>query len=201
MSKVFTKDKFNKMKAFIKDDYIDNEVKTFLKDNNHLETFLVGFYDEQVKTAIDLLVKCKEDFEGFEKQLIDCFDGLCDVSTFKGPVPDHFKYKLETLTANDLKDYQLLKHSLSLTKEQKISRVYRVVPTSAAATNSEEAQELLLHGTKAKNVMGILKVGFKPSEARGLNGHGIYLTDDCRKAMGYGRCLAKERETPKKLKC
>ena len=104
------------------------------------------------------------------------------------------------LTPDDLEDYQLLKYSLRMKNKEKISKVYRVVPNSKRAAKSEESQELWLHGTKAKNVMGILNVGFKPSEIAGAHGHGVYLTDDCRMALEYGESMGRDGETPKMLK-
>ena len=200
MFKAFTKDEINEMEAFVKDKNIDIEVKTFLKHNKHLETFFVSFYDAQVKTATDQLLQCKEDFEYLEKKLADYFASLNEVASFKGPFPDGSKYKLQMLTPDDLEDYQLLKYSLSLKNKERIRKVYRVVPTSKRAAKSEEAQELLLHGTKAKNVMGILNIGFKPPEVKGKYGYGIYLTDDCRTALGYGKSVEKDGETHKMMK-
>ena len=198
MLKAFTKDDTNEMEAFIKDSNIGIEVKTFLKHNKHFETFLVDFYDAHVKAATDQLLQCKEDFEYLEKRLVDYPASLNEVTSFKGPFPDGSKYKLKMLTPDDLEDYQLLKYSLSLTSKERISKVYRVVPTSKRA--AEDSQELFLHGTKAKNVMGILNVGFKPSENKGSYGYGIYLTDDCRTALWYGESVGRDGETPKKLK-
>ena len=122
-----------------------------------------------------------------------------DVPSFKKPVLPGFQYRLELLKTND-PDYKLLANSIitndSLregTKQKTQSlKIYRVISNEKSSTKSNSSNQiLLLHGTKAQNVEGILKTGFKPS-IRGLYGPGVYLTNSFNYAYNYGMCFATE---------
>ena len=55
----------------------------------------------------------------------------------------------------------------NLDNNERVSKIFRVVPnekTLREPKSSSRSNILLLHGTKAPNVKGILRSGFKPSE-------------------------------------
>ena len=90
---------------------------------------------------------------------------------------------------------------LDLTYEQTVKNVqefiiYKVKPADYSVKksgNTHGSNLLLLHGTKGKNVEGILKEGFKPS-IKGSLGLGVYLTNHLSLARDYGNCLVIDKE-------
>ena len=76
--------------------------------------------------------------------------------------------------------------------------IFRVVPTCEASKGSSGySPVLLLHRTKANDVVSILKSGIKPSQ-EGPRGPGVYLTDSINYAHLFGRCFARDDDV---LKC
>ena len=64
------------------------------------------------------------------------------------------------------------------TKHTSQKKILRVVPTKKRKMEDNEASNLLLlHGTPAANVMGILKEDFIPSK-KGKHGPGVYHTNN-----------------------
>ena len=166
---------------------IKNKVEEFSKSHPDCKNVL----QDIVKKAEEEINKEKHDYENgkmFEKA-----KELCeyDIEKFKKPILHGFKYKLELLKNND-PDYKLLEssinfsdeltdknfiHQLDLRQKTKGLRIYRVVSNDNISTlSSDSNQILLLHGTKAQNVEGVLKTGFNPSQ-KGSYGPGMYLTN------------------------
>ena len=122
-----------------------------------------------------------------------------DVGCFKNDELQGSKYKLEQLQGDD-DDFKLLENTINYKDMPKVTsignnttvevmpkvlKIYRVVANGSASA-SDRSKVLLLHGTKAANVGGILKTGFKPSE-RGCYGPGVYMTDSFSYACNYGK--------------
>ena len=138
--------------------------------------------------------------------------------TFRKDFPPGFKYKLKPLK-NDDADYKLLESSIrssdklekdyqttsdinrpDANRKSRALKIYRVVSTdglSEGSNASDYSQLLLLHGTQARNVEGILKTGFEPSRD-GRLGAGVYLTDSIDFAQTFGDSFALEN---KSIKC
>ena len=152
---------------------IKNKVEKFSKSQSGCKSFLQNI----VRKAEEKINEEKTDYEkgtAFEKG-----KALCeyDVANFKKSVLPGFKYKLELLKTND-PDYEILENSIKVNDNFKYSsnqldirpimeglKIYRVVSNDNISTESINSNHtLLLHGTKAKNVEGILKTGFNPSQ-------------------------------------
>ena len=189
---------------------IKNKVEEFSKSHPDCRDFL----QDVVKEAEEEINKEKNDYEKgvvFEKA-----KELCeyDVSNFKEPVLPGFKYKLELLKNND-PDYKLLENSikfddnfetensryqLDIRNKIKDLKIYRVVSNDNIAKESSDSNQiLLLHGTKAQNVEGILKTGFNPSK-NGSYGPGVYLTNSFDYAYNYSKSYATEEKVIKKFR-
>ena len=200
-----------------------NEGKTadFLRNHPKFETLLTDLYNDEVaKTCLDLN-KLKRSCDLDKKHIIDYLNQKVSYNTseFKNPSEKGFKYKLELL-GNDDPNYNFLKDSLSLDKKvdlwlgrhphgnnkfkiernqvAKLFKMYKVIPNVEVENRADCEHLLLLHGTKAPNIKGILKEGFKDS-ASGSYGPGVYLTNSCNMACNYGRCYGQENDTIKKL--
>ena len=186
---------------------IKNKVEEFSKSHPNCRDFL----QDIVKKTEEEINKEKNDYEKgvvFEKA-----KELCeyDVANFKKSVLPGFKYKLELLKTND-PDYKLLEKSikfddnfetensryqLDIRNKIKDLKIYRVVSNDNIAKESSDSNQiLLLHGTKAQNVEGILKTGFNPSQ-KGSYGPGVYLTNSFRYAYSYSECCATEENVIK----
>ena len=166
---------------------IKNNVEEFSTSHPNCRDFL----QDIVRKAEEEINEEKHDFEKgvvFEKAKELC---KYDISNFKKVVLLGFKYKLEMLKTGD-PDYKILeksiafddsfktensRHQLNIRKKAKGLKIYRVVPNENISTESSDSNQiLLLHGTKAQNVEGILKTGFNPSQ-KGSYGPGVYLTN------------------------
>ena len=187
----------------------EESVEEFLKKNPNFKDFLRGYIEkeeEQIKKKLEEeKVELSENVKSNFKKHFDY-----DVENFKKQSLPGFKYQLELLEKSD-RDFKLLKKSLNMNKNNsslplaKLKRpklhlkgrnqnlkIYRVIPTDSTVTESSTSSSskvLLLHGTKAPNVEGILKIGFKPSE-KGRYGPGLYLIDSIDYAYNYGRSFA-----------
>ena len=152
---------------------IKTKVEEFLKNHPDSRNFLQDY----VKKREKVIIQEKDDYEN--GKIFENAKELCeyDVAKFKEPVLPGFKYKLELLKNND-PDYKLLESSINFSDEQtdkfirqldlrlkvKSLKIYRVVSNENISRRSSDSDQiLLLHGTKAQNVEGILKEGFNPS--------------------------------------
>ena len=196
----------NNMKLTVES--IKNKVEEFLKSHPDCRDFL----QDIIKEAEEEINKEKNDYEKgvvFEKAKDFC---ACDVSNFKNSVLSGFKYKLELLKTND-PDYELLENSIKFDDNFENSRyqldirnkikglkIYRVVSNDIIAKESRDSNQiLLLHGTKAQNVEGILKTGFNPSK-KGSYGPGVYLTNSFDYAYNYSKSYATEENVIKNFR-
>ena len=169
-----------------------SKLEEFLKNNPSYKSFFCD-YMEQQKTKINKKVGTDK-----KEEIIEKFEKLYNVAGFKKFFLPEFKFKLELLKKEN-SDFKLLEESLSLNeiydwKTINTVNIYRVISndnTSTESKTSNSSQILLLHGTKAPNVEGILKTGFKPSE-KGFYGPGVYLTDSVNIAYDYGMYVAQE---------
>ena len=190
-------------------DSIKNKVREFVESHPSCRSFLQDIVDKRE----DEIKKEENDFK--ERKAFDKAKKLFeyDVTNFKKPVLQGFKYKLEMLE-NDDGDYKFLESSfnndISKSSSQfnheivivKGIKIYRVLSTNNISTEPSPpnpSQILLLHGTKAQNVEGILKTGFEPSK-RGSYGPGVYLTDSIDYAYRYGISIATENNFVKKFR-
>ena len=157
---------------------IKKRVEEFSKNHSDRRNFLQNFIEKKEEE----INKVKDDYEKgkiFHKAKETC---EYDVANFKRSVLPGFKYKLELLENND-PDYKLLErsinfsdestdnfiHQLDLQQKSEGLKIYRVVTNDKISTRSSDSDQiLLLHGTKAQNVEGILKTGFIPSKKRYL---------------------------------
>ena len=196
---------------------IKSKIDEFLKTNPNLEGFLRD-YIEKAKAEINKEIEK----EVIKEIILETKNTLeYDVGQFKKPFHTEFKYKLEQLESSD-SEFKIFEGSLNLERAQngnsslqfKLNetklklkddkttlKIYRVIPTAKVSTqssSSSSSQVLLLHGTKAPNVEGILKTGYKPSQ-KGSRGAGVYLTDSIDYAYNYGNCFAQEQGTVKKF--
>ena len=162
------------------------KVEDFLRSRPNCK----DFFNDLIKKEED---KINEEMGKYEKEdLVEKAKKLLeyDTANFKTSLSEGFKYKLEVLN-NDDSDYKLLESSFESNRESEndflygkidcnshendnVLNIYRVVPTNETSNNSGHSNMLLLHGTKAPNVEGILRTGFKPSET-GTYGAGVYL--------------------------
>ena len=125
----------------------------------------------------------------FENNVVDY-----DLSSREG-----YEYSLEALE-KDHSDYKLLENSVKrisayssyysadLNSDNISMKIYRVVPTEKATNEcktSTDSEILLLHGTKGKNVDGILKKGFLPQK-KGNHEPCVFLTNDIFRAACKG---------------
>ena len=186
------------------------KVEEYSKKNPHNRNFL----EDYVKKREEVIYAKQDDYEN--GKMFESAKELCeyDVANFKKPVLPGFKYKLELLKTNDA-DYELLessinfgdeltdksfKHQLDLRLKAKGLKIYRVVPNNNISIEpSDSNQILLLHGTKAQNVEGILKTGFNPSK-NGSYGPGVYLTNSFDYAYNYSKSYATEEKVIKKFR-
>ena len=189
---------------------IKNNVEDFLKSNPDCRSFL----HELIENEEEMINKETGDYQienTFEKA-----KALCeyDVARFKKSVLPGFKYKLELLKTNN-PDYKLLESSIEINdnldkehsrclvdiKQNAIElKIYRIVPNDKTTTKStSRSQTLLLHGTKAPSVEGILKTGFNPSQ-KGSFGPGVYLTNNFSYAYDYGKSFATNEKMIRKFR-
>ena len=187
---------------------IINKLDEFSKAYPNCRSFLQSIVEKE-KDKMNLVRD--ETVKMFEKA-----KELCeyDVANFKKSVLPGFKYKLELLKNND-PDYELLKDSIGfndnsttmnarlrfeLKQKTKALKIYRIVPNETFSIKSSNSDQiLLLHGTKAQNVEGILKTGFDPSQ-KGSHGPGVYLTNSFSYAYDYSDSFASEENTIKHLR-
>ena len=190
-------------------DSIRQNVKNFLKNNPCCQNFL-----QDVITKWE--DKIKEETNDYkEEKVFNEAMKLCkyDVKCFKKSVLQDFKYKLEILKSTN-KDYKLLKRSLMIDslknsfllndeiKNVRDFKIYRVVSNRSIPTEpnpSNPSQIILIHGTKAQNVEGILKTGFEASKS-GNYGPGVYLTNNIKYACRYGKSFGTEENLVKKFR-
>ena len=198
------------------------KVDEFLKSSPKCTSFV----NDVIKKEDDVMKKeiekdNKEELLEKAKQLFEY-----DIENLRRPVLSGSKYKLDLLNKEDA-DYKLLKSTFSLndpectpitkeimnqltggkinvedkTRALKIYRVTDKTPTESNDSTSFMTSQnvLLLHGTKASNVEGILMTGFDPSR-KGSHGPGLYLTDSFSFALQYGRSFARERGIVKKFR-
>ena len=189
---------------------IKNKVQEFLKTHPNCKSFIQNI----VREADEKIKKEKDDYEkqkAFEKAKEIC---EYDVTSFKKPVLPGYKYKLQLLKTND-QDYKVLENSLKFNDDletecsqyqldirDKIKglKIYRVVSNDNISTESSDSNRiLLLHGTRAQNVEGILKIGFIPSQS-GAGGPGVYLTNSFKYGYSYSGCIATEENTLKRFR-
>ena len=174
---------------------IKSKAEDFLKSNPNCRAFLCDYIKKAEKEISDENEKMKketviEEFKNWPEY---------NVANFSKLFLPEFKFKLELLK-KDHSDFKLLGELLHLNelddwKTNNTLNIYGVIPTKHSSTESNItnfSQFLLLHGTKAPNVEGILKTGFKPSEI-GTYGPGVYLTNDIDYAYDYGMCLTKDQ--------
>ena len=188
------------------------KVVKFLRSFPNYKTFLnVLIKKEMDKIYKEIEKDNKEEMIEKAKELFEY-----DTASFKKSVFHGFKYKLEILDTDD-SDYKVLKSSvtpnyklvhrfMNVTRldenyKTKGLKIFRVLPTDKTLTESKTSnlsKFLLLHGTKAPNVEGILKTGYKPSQS-GYYGPGVYLTDSFKYAHVYAKCFAQEQGMVKKF--
>ena len=193
-----------------------SKVEEFLRRYPYHKTFLNNLIKkDEHKMNEELEEDNKEEIVEKAKNFFEF-----DIEDLKKSFSDGFKYKLEFLN-NDNSDYKVIQSSIksigksldnvsdrlsSSNSDKKenteVSRIFRVIPNNKALIKSKTSscsKVLLLHGTKAPNVEGILKTGFKPSQ-KGLYGPGVYLTDSLNYACGYGECFAQDKGIVKKYR-
>ena len=190
------------------------QLEDFIKDNPQHEEFLLSFYEEKVKNRTNLI---EEKRKNFDKQKDTLTFLIKSKHVIKGNKPTltspsfslrNVKYKVETLDKND-PDYKLLKRSLAVEKwckndsdqKERSINIYSVKPNKKRKMQSSDPNTsnlLLLHGTKAPNVNGILKEDFIPSK-KGKYGPGIYHTDSAEYASNYSDCYLFENRSVKKI--
>ena len=173
------------------------KLEDFLKCNPEYKDFFCDYINEEKeKICKDMKIEKKE----LLKKADRFFD--YDVDCFKNENLQGFKYKLEQLQPNN-DDFKLLEKTIKYKDTQKTKlvnssklislngqegpkalKIYRVNSNNNTQV-SDCSKVLLLHGTKAPNVEGILKMGFKPSK-RGSWGPGVYMTDSFSYAKNYG---------------
>ena len=184
---------------------LDEFIKSHLGPKNFLK-HLCKLEKEKITTEIK---KEKKEFEKtkqyFLKEAEELF--VYNTSNFKSSSVG-FKYHLELLDDNN-SDCKLLRDSLGLNNKEnncfarlkrkhKKPNFYKLkAPDEDVKESSDIPSLLLLHGTKAPNVEGILKEGFKPSR-EGKFGPGVYLTDSFEMAFKYGHCFVNDEGVPKK---
>ena len=175
---------------------IKTKVEEFSKSNPNCGSFLQNF----LKKREEKINKIKDDYK--KGKVLEKVREICeyDVANFKKLAYPGFKYKLEMLNIND-PDYTLLENSIKndiiLTKGLK---VYRVISNEETSTESSDSNQiLLLHGTKAQSVEGILKTGFNPSQ-QGSYGPGVYLTDSSNIAYDYSESFVTEKNSIRKFR-
>ena len=104
---------------------------------------------------------------------------------------ESFKYNHEILTSC-LDEYKLVKNFFEKNYRSGTSlsdfKVYRIFENNPESTVANKLRNnlMLMHGTKEKNVEGILKIGFINSK-EGKFGQGVYMTD-CSN-VSLHRCL------------
>ena len=125
----------------------------------------------------------------------------------KGSNVQESKYKLDLLDDDDDVDFKFIKEAIDPAIENHfgsmdiVLKIHRVVSNANIVTESKTPailNLLLLHGTKAQNVEGILKEGIKPSET-GSQGPGIYLTNSFGMAHTYGSSYVNEEDDLKRM--
>ena len=182
-----------------------SEVEEFSKSNPNFKGFLCDYIkkgEEQINNEIKNLNK---------KELIKRCKTLYNVAKFKKTFIPAFKFKVELLKNNN-SDFKVFEESLNLNKldnwkTENTAKIYRIISTdncSKESKTSSGSQFLLLHGTKAPNVEGILKKGFNPSK-RGTYGPGVYFSNSIKYAYGYGAykkgyCVARDQGIVKCLR-
>ena len=117
------------------------------------------------------------------------------------------KYNLEILS-EDSDDFQLIKKSFHNTSRCtvgnnynfKIKRICRVNKKrqSRKPKGIESEKILLFHGTRAQNVPGILRQGFKSSK-HGLFGEGVYHSNFCSKCLLFAATPWSNKDCPRFL--
>ena len=182
---------------------IKNKVEDFLKyhpKGRNILTNIVETWEEKINEEEDVYKKGTV----FEKAKEFC---KYDVANFKKSALPGFKYKLELLKTNDA-DYEflessiksnenfstkILKYLLKIKHKTEGLKIYRVVSNDKNLKESSDSNQiLLLHGTKAQNVKGILKTGFNPSK-NGSYGPGVYITNSFSYAYDYSKSYATEQ--------
>ena len=188
---------------------IKNKVEEFSKVHPDCRNFLQNLIqkkDEEINKVKD------EKGSIFQKA-----KDLCeyDVTSIKKSVLPSFKYKLKLLKNID-PDYKLIESSINFNNDITTNKnyryqldvrrktnglkIYRVLSNDIISTRSSDCDQiLLLHGTKAQNVEGILKTGFKPSQT-GSYGPGVYLTNSFDYAYNYSKSYATEEKVIKKFR-
>ena len=186
------------------------KVRNFLKNYPNCKNILYKHMNKY-----EAIINKKD--EGYKaEKVFEKAKRLCkhDTANFKKPSLPGFKYKLELLN-NDHPDYDALRSSFivsgakehkrilrfkrDIANKKKVLTIYRVVENIKSPKKmSGKPQTLLLHGTKAEKVEGILKKGFKPSKF-GYFGPGVYHSDSIHLAFLWGKSFGQERGLVKKF--
>ena len=158
----------------------------------------------------------KKDKKYNAEKIFEKAKSLCeyDTANFKKPFPPGFKYKLEPLNNNHpdhdtlksaflvsgAKEHErILRFKRDIAENKKVLTIYRVVENIKSPKKlSGKPQTLLLHGTKAEKVKGILKSGFEPSKF-GYFGPGVYHSDGIPVAFMWGKSFGQEQGLVKKF--
>ena len=168
-----------------------NKIEEFLIRHPNLESsFQHIFNEEEEKLNAEKVAELAE----YEYQNECMFKDLLklvfhNTANLEGKVLPGYKYKLKQLE-KDNSDYKLLKGSLGTHIPERKLKIYRVLSNEniiKECSISAPSKLLLLHGTKGKNIEGILKYGFKPSTGDAEDhGPGVYMTNSVNKACVYG---------------
>ena len=190
--------------------FTEKELNEFLKSNPQ-HGYLLEFYKEELEKKNKQIQTIKETFGKIKNAVVTTIvnflkSSKLNLSRFSYSLRN-FKFRIEVLE-EDEKDYQLLNNALkNETEKVKMlgtsdacqKKIARIVPIKKRKIEDGEASNLLLlHGTRAKNVMGILKEDFIPSK-KGKHGPGVYHTNNHKYASMYSENYIIENSTLKRV--
>ena len=115
---------------------------------------------------------------------------------------ENFKFDIELLKEDD-EDHKLLKKAVKLGNPRKHqNKVTRMVPRKKLKiedSGADTSNLLLLYGTSAENLMGILEKKFLPS-IKGRFDQGVYHTDNYKYAAFYSKNFMHENSSIKRVR-
>ena len=206
----------NDLEHFIKD--LDE-----IKDNQQQKNNLLYFYLKEIQNRINKIEKSEKNLERQKQTLIKEVESLlkCNRPILTSRSTRQVKYVVESLDDTH-KDYKIFKNSLNVdnwctnglgpsrinlkvhrviptpTKNLKVTKNQKVTKNRKRPSDTKITSLLLLHGTNAENVNGILREDFIPSK-KGKYGPGVYHTDSYKCASFYSKSYKLEDSSIKKL--
>ena len=174
---------------------LQEEYASFIASNQQHKRVLQKIFNEKCEKKKNEIEKRSKEFKRTRDKLVKKAIHVITSSTLDLSTRRNAKYEIEPLDADDF-DAKLLNSTMGFDQTNppvnKVVELYRVIPRDdMCRENSTTSNLLVLHGTKARNVSGILRNGFLPSK-HGKYGPGVYCSNSLHLATDFGHCYRLE---------